>query len=280
MVRASSGRPPGRAGKQQAATTNGATAPPGAPGDGAAGVPAASAGPGAGPAPRITAATEHYLQAIYALTAERKVLIGARLAQHLRVSPPSVTQTLQRLERGAFITLVDRGDRKEIQLTEAGKVIGEASTRKHRLIERWLQKELQLTSTQAHEAAERFEPGFTPLLLERLYESLGRPATCPHGNPIPGPEGHLEMDYDGVYLDEVRPGETVFLGRITEEAEQDLDLLEYLERHHIGPGTRLGIVNVDQYSGAVTARTSGGDEVRLEGRSAALLWMKRSAPAD
>ena len=66
-------------------------------------------------APRITPATEHYLQAIYALTAERKVLIGARLAQHLRVSAPSVTQTLQRLERDGYIHLVDRGDRKEIQ---------------------------------------------------------------------------------------------------------------------------------------------------------------------
>src|SRR5687767_14458710 len=92
-------------------------------------------------APKITAATEHYLAAIYALTAERKVLIGARLAEHLRVSAPSVTQTLQRLERDGFVRLHDLGDRKEILLTDAGRVVGEAATRKHRLIERWLQKE-------------------------------------------------------------------------------------------------------------------------------------------
>jgi DtxR family Mn-dependent transcriptional regulator len=225
--------------------------------------------------PKITAATEHYLQSIYALTAERKSLIGARLAQHLRVSPPSVTQTLQRLERNGFVELVDRGDRKEITLTEAGRVIGEEATRKHRLIERWLQKELQLTSTEAHEAAERFEQGFTPMLLERLYDSLGRPETCPHGNPIPPPGGRLEMDYDGIYLDEVRTGEEVVIGRITEEAEMDLDLLDYLERHRIGPGVRLRIVNVDRVSGAVTARTPSGDEIRVEGRSAALIWVKR-----
>ena len=60
-------------------------------------------------APRITPATEHYLQAIYALTAERKMLIGARLAQHLRVSAPSVTQTLQRLERDGYVTLTGHG---------------------------------------------------------------------------------------------------------------------------------------------------------------------------
>jgi DtxR family Mn-dependent transcriptional regulator len=196
-------------------------------------------------APKITAATEHYLAAIYALTAERKVLIGARLAQHLRVSAPSVTQTLQRLERDGLVRLHDLGDRKEILLTDAGRRIGEAATRKHRLIERWLQKELQLSSTEAHEAAERFEQGFTPLLLERLFESLGRPQTCPHGNPIPGAG---EMDHDGEYLDAVRG---------------------------VGPGTRLSIVAVDSFSGAVTARTRSGNEIRIEGRSAALIWVRR-----
>jgi DtxR family Mn-dependent transcriptional regulator len=224
----------------------------------------------------VTAATEHYVQAIYALTAERKSLIGARLAQHLRVSAPSVTQTLQRLERDGLVKLVDRGDRKEIQLTDSGRQLGESSTRKHRLIERWLQKELGLSSTEAHEAAEKFEQGFTPMLLERLYESLGRPKTCPHGNPIPPPEGGMEMDYDGIYLDEVQPGDRVNVGRITEEAEADLDLLDYLERHKIGPGVELRIVSVDRVSGAVTAQVPSGDEIRLEGRSAALIWVKRA----
>ncbi|NDG99364.1 MAG: hypothetical protein EBY11_15680, partial [Proteobacteria bacterium] len=39
-------------------------------------------GPGTGRR-ALSPAVEHYLQAIYALTAERKVLIGARLAEHL-----------------------------------------------------------------------------------------------------------------------------------------------------------------------------------------------------
>jgi DtxR family Mn-dependent transcriptional regulator len=244
------------------------------------GVPGGRPRAGAGPdgSPRITPATEHYLQAIYALTAERKVLIGARLAQHLRVSAPSVTQTLQRLERDGFITLHDLGDRKEITLTEAGRRIGVESTRKHRLIERWLQRELRLSSTEAHEAAEKFEPGFTPVLLDRLYESLGRPETCPHGNPIPSREGDLVMDYDGVYLNEVQAGERVVVGRITEEAEADLDLLAYLERNGVGPNVGMTIRAVDGLTGAVTAVTDAGREIRVEGRSAALLWARRPEP--
>jgi hypothetical protein len=83
------------------------------------------------------------------------------------------------------------------------------------------------------------------------------------------------MDHDGEYLDAVRAGQEVVVGRITEEAEADLDLLEYLERHGVGPGTRLTIVAVDSFSGAVTARTRSGNEIRIEGRSAALIWVRR-----
>ncbi|GIW10349.1 MAG: metal-dependent transcriptional regulator [Chloroflexi bacterium] len=222
---------------------------------------------------KITPAIETYLQAIYALTAERKSLIGARLAEHLRVSPPSITQTLQRLARAGLVELIDRGDRKEIVLTEAGRAIGEAATRKHRLIERWLQGELHLSSTEAHEAAHNLEAGFTPELLDRLFDSIGRPTHCPHGNPIPG--SGAELDHNGLYLDEVTPGERVWVGRITEEAEADLDLLEYLERNGVRPGTALDIIAVDRLTGAVTARTPKGNEIRLERRSAALIYVRR-----
>jgi DtxR family Mn-dependent transcriptional regulator len=246
----------------------------GASGEPAAGLPAAGL-------PKITPAVEHYLQAIYALTAERKVLIGARLAQHLRVSPPSVTQTLQRLERDGFIILHDRGDRKEIVLTEQGRQIGAEGTRKHRLIERWLQKDLGLSSTEAHAEAEHLERGFSPFLLDRLYEAMGRPETCPHGNPIPDKDGTVVMDYEGVYLNQVRPGDEVVVGRITEEAEADPDLLTYLERNGVGPKVSLTILALDQMSGAVTAVTERRREIRLEGRSAALIWVlpKKTAQA-
>ena len=214
---------------------------------------------------------EHYLQAIYALTAERRTVIGARLAQHLRVSAPSVTQALKRLERDGLVVLVAKGDRKEVHLTAAGHRIGEASTRRHRLIETWLVSSLKLRSTEAHEAAERLEGGFNELLLTRLFDAIGRPFTCPHGNPIPG---WGRIDHDGVYLDTVAAGDVVGVGRITEEAEADLDLLAYLERHGVFPRTRLEIVAVDRLSGAVTARTGTGVEVRIEKRSAALIFVR------
>jgi DtxR family Mn-dependent transcriptional regulator len=223
----------------------------------------------------VTRAAEHYLQAIYALTAERRTVIGARLAQHLRVSAPSVTQTLKRLERDGFVTLLAKGDRKEVHLTPSGYLIGEASTRKHRLIETWLVSGLKLRTTEAHEAAERLEDGFSEALLNRLFDAIGRPFTCPHGNPIPG---WGKIDHDGMYLDTVTAGDVVEVGRITEEAEADLDLLTYLERNSVFPRTRLDILAVDRLSGAVTARTSLGKEIRVESRSAALIFVRPVGP--
>lgn len=240
--------------------------------------------------PPVTPAEENYLAAIYALQAERGAVIGVRLAAHLSVSTASVTQTLHKLVRKGQVTL---GPHKEIELTEAGRPIGEAATRRHRLIERWLQTELGLSATAAHESAHGFEHAFTPEIEQRLFEVLGRPETCPHGNPIPGGTGIYSRD--GLYLDDVRPSDVVIVDRITEEAEQDLDLLSYLERHRIGPGTQLTVLSVGENRGAITARRDGyvgrdgklrpaqptdgsadaGPEIRLESGAAAMIWARK-----
>lgn len=47
----------------------------------------------------ITPTTEDYLQAIVALIEEGQPVIGARLAERLKVSPASVSQTVERMVR-------------------------------------------------------------------------------------------------------------------------------------------------------------------------------------
>jgi DtxR family Mn-dependent transcriptional regulator len=169
------------------------------------------------------------------------------------------------------VKLIARADRKEVHLTPAGRRIGEAATRKHRLIETWLVYSLKLPSAEAHAAAEHLERGFDEFLLNRLFDAIGRPFACPHGNPIPG---WGTIDHDGLYLNAVSAGDVVDVGRITEEAEADLDLLTYLERNAVFPQTRLNILAVDRLSGAVTAKTAQGVEVRVEQRSAALIFVR------
>jgi hypothetical protein len=65
--------------------------------------------------------------------------------------------------------------------------------------------------------------------------------------------------------------------RITEEAEADKNLLEYLWRNEVRPGRHLSITEVAPWAGTVTA---GGDgpTITLGLPAAAKIWVYR--PAD
>src|SRR5258708_14822577 len=54
------------------------------------------------------------------------------------------------------------------------------------MMEGWLTDGLGLDWVTADEEAARLEHAVSDVVEKRLYEVLGRPATCPHGNPIPG----------------------------------------------------------------------------------------------
>src|SRR5262245_37521174 len=82
-----------------------------------------------------TASTEDYLEAIYDLTGSGGPVIGARIARHMKVSPPAVTEALQRMARAGYLRL-EAG--KQIVLTRRGRTLAEIMARRHRLLERWL----------------------------------------------------------------------------------------------------------------------------------------------
>jgi len=211
-------------------------------------------------------ASEDYLAAIYALSDEGRTVIGARLAEHLGVAPPTVTETLRRLERDGLVRF---GERHEVSLTDAGHALGEGVVRRHRLVERWLRDYLGLSASEAHRVAHRFEHGFSGDLEERLFLALGSPLTCPHGNPIPGSGARTSRN---VYpLDRVEPGQTVVVDRITEGAEQDLDLLEQLERAGVWPGTSLVVDTVG--GGSMTLRRDDM-QFTIPAAAAALIWVQ------
>src|SRR5436305_14603084 len=139
----------------------------------------------ANPAPNnsTTASVQDYLAAIYDLASSGKPVIGARLAKHMGISAPAVTESIQRLSRGGYVKV---GPGKALILTPKGREIAEVMARRHRLLERWLTDSLGLNWTDAHEEAHRLEHALSPRVEERLAEMLGMPSTCPHGNPIPG----------------------------------------------------------------------------------------------
>src|SRR5438874_9208063 len=108
---------------------------------------------------------------------------SARLADWLGVSRPTVTAALRRMTRDGMVRM---NSRKEIELTAAGRKAAESIVRRHRIMERWLTDVLGLDWVAADAEAARLEHAVSDVVEQRLYEVLGRPATCPHGNPIPG----------------------------------------------------------------------------------------------
>jgi len=205
---------------------------------------------------------EAYLEAIYVIASEGETVLPSKVAEFLGVSRPTVTQTMHRMTTAGY---VKPGERKEITLTEDGRKRAEAIVRKHRLLERWLTDVLGLDWADAHVEAGRLEHSVSPLVEARLYEEMGRPNTCPHGNVIPGSGFQQPI---GTPLSSIEQPRRVQVVRIVELAEEDLDLLRFLHKTGIVPGADIEVLaRMSPYEAGVPI-TVRGQAIALD-RSAA-----------
>ncbi|HEV2029245.1 MAG TPA: metal-dependent transcriptional regulator [Candidatus Dormibacteraeota bacterium] len=209
----------------------------------------------------------HYLEAIYYMWSEGELLRSARLADWLSVSRPTVTVALRRMARDGLVRL---NARKEIELTPAGRRAAEAIVRRHRIMERWLTDGLGFDWVTADEEAARLEHAISEVVERRLYEVLGKPTTCPHGNPIPGHSKPLPKE---VRLASLKPGSRVAVSRVSEVAEREAPtLLTYLHERGLTPGRKLKVVEVDGVGRTISIR-AGKRAVTLSHDTAAKLWV-------
>src|SRR5437899_5067608 len=207
-----------------------------------------------------------YLEAIYYMWFEKEPLRSARLADWLGVSRPTVAVGLRRMTRDGLVRM---NGRKEIELTEAGQRAAEAIVRRHRIMERWLTDGLGLDWVTADAEAARLEHAVSDVVERRLYEVLGRPATCPHGNPIPG---YTEASAKEVRLSSFGPGETAWLTRVSEVAEREAPRLPaYLMQRDLTPGRQLGVLEADEVGNTMTVRVAEQD-VTLSHDTASKIW--------
>jgi DtxR family Mn-dependent transcriptional regulator len=209
----------------------------------------------------------HYLEAIYYIWNEGEAVRSARLADWLGVSRPTVTVALRRMSRDGMVRL---NAHKEIELTARGRRMAEAIVRRHRIMERWLTDGLGLDWVTADEEAARLEHAVSDVVEKRLYEVLGRPATCPHGNPIPG---YSEAAPNEVRLTLVQAGARASITRVSEVAEREAPLLlAYLHERRLVPGQEIGVLEVDGVGRTLRVK-AGAREVTLSHDTAAKLWV-------
>lgn len=216
---------------------------------------------------RVTPTIEEYLETILNMTSEGKAVMAARLAERMQVSPPTVTATLQRMRRDG---LISSDEPKEIVLTEKGLKMAMNMVRRHRLAERLLTDILGVPWHEAHQEACLLEHGISDKVMERLDATLGQPATCPHGNPIP--DGDFLAPIRGVPLDTVKAGENVVVERISEEATRLEEVMKYLAQAGIMPGIGITVKEVADYAGAIKVVVNG-KEFSLGTKAAALVWV-------
>ncbi len=199
-----------------------------------------------------TATTEEYLEAIYMMADEGQTIIGARLAELLRVSPPTVTATLRRLVRDGLVRF---GERKVVLLTPRGRETAEKLMRRHRLVERWLTDVLGMGWAKADAEAHVLEHALSPEVETLLNKHLGYPSTCPHGNAIPGNPPPDDSRWRP--LVERQDGEVFEIKRVAEPVENAAELLHFVEARGLVPGARGTLLDREPHEGALTLEVGG-----------------------
>lgn len=197
---------------------------------------------------------EEFCALIQALREDGVEPIQARLFERLEISRSTVSETVAILDKEGYIA-----HRDHLDLTPEGLAVAERTLRRRRLAEVFLAEHLDLSFAACRRDAERWQHGISDDVEASMSRVLGRPAVCPHGNPIPYkvrrdparvPAGHVPLSTIGV-------GAGVELVRIREELESTTGMLDYLDGAGLRPGARL---TVDTLSPDGTRTVAIGDQ--------------------
>ncbi len=199
---------------------------------------------------KLSTTVEDYLSLIYVMQRDNMPVVGAQLAEILGVTPPTVTNTLKRLVRDKLVTMDENGTR----LTEEGWESARTVVRRHMLTE-WMMVR-RLPWSKLHGEAHNLEHAISAESEAALLEELGHPQTCPHGNPLPGCEDAVAA---WTPLTQAKPGDKVIIRRIHDLAEQNSELMAFLEKNGILTDVQATVTDVLPFNQTVAISVPGGD---------------------
>lgn len=212
---------------------------------------------------RFGESVEMYLKTIAKLADEIKPVPVTNVAEQLKISTVSASEMIHRLQDRDLLNHIPY---KGVRLTAEGRRQANVVIRCHRLWERFLTDELELPWELVHEFACRLEHATETEIAEALADYLGQPVTCPHGNPIPSPEGEMPLE-TGVPLTDLGVGESGVIARIHPEGENE-PLCSYLAERGIKPGSRIRVEEIAPLNGPIFV--SVNDESHVLGRTIAI----------
>lgn len=209
-------------------------------------------------------AEEDYIKTIYELTYEKKVqLIKANeIAERFGITDQSVNEMIKKLAHKHLVTFIPY---KGVSLTKKGQEEAIRMIRAHRIWEVFLTEKLGFSWESVHEDAEMLEHATSPEVLNRLFEYLGRPKYCQHGNPIPSMDGKME-ESTTLSLANVAIGERFELLRVLDHKE----LLMYLNGVDIHLHDIFTMVEKDDFNGFI--RVKKDSDMTLSLKTAHMLF--------
>jgi DtxR family Mn-dependent transcriptional regulator len=190
------------------------------------------------------------LKAIYRLAKDGGAHTGI-LAEKLGLAPGTVTAAVKRLaDRG----LVDHEPYHGVELTVSGSRLAIAAIRRHRIVERFLADMLGYAWNEADRLAANFEHELPQEVEDRLFVALDRPATCPHGFPIPAKETAEMPEMPPLYA--LEPGDTAV---VAVPGSTDPEIVEFLGTLGLRPGVRVEVKEKHPFDGPLVLRVDGKD---------------------
>ncbi len=193
---------------------------------------------------------ENYVKTIALIAARREpgsAVSTGEIAQALSVSPGTVTGMLKTLSEANLATYMPY---EGARLTEAGRRLALKVIRRHRLLELFLARTLEMSWDEVHEEAEHMEHAASERLVDRIDTFLGHPAVDPHGDPIPRADGFL-AEIEGVPLARLETGATF---RVVRVMDQDPAFLRYLSECGLDLHATGEIVENRPEAGALVCR--------------------------
>lgn len=218
----------------------------------------------------LTQPMEDYLTAIYRTESRGEKVTTSAIAARLGVSAASTTAMFQKL---ATEGLVEYREYAGVSLTGKGERVALDVIRRHRLAERFLTDILEIPWDRVDAMAHKMEHVLPREVIEGFDRILGAPTTCPHGFPIPSPDGFL-ADPPVKSLASLRTGE---MGKIARVDEDDPELLRYLASCNLVPGTEVKVLDKPPFDQPVTLRIEGRELV-VGPRIAAAVYVQVAQP--
>ena len=217
-----------------------------------------------------------YLAEIYRLSdrspqSAQHFVSTSTLADILDVSAPAVNRMVTRLKE---MGLLEHEPYRGIRLTESGNREALKEMRRHRIAESFLVNVMGFGWHEVHAEASRMGRALSDTLTERMAQMAGNPTHCPHGEPIPDPEGHIDLPDDFLLSDAAPESGLV---RITRVLTREPDRLEYMAALGLIPGTELHVLHVAPFHGPMQLKV--GQEYRIIGHNLAELIRVEVVPA-